>query len=331
MRIRRFLLVTAPLLAAPTWACGSEFSAEPEPFVSTPNQEAGTSTDGTYNDGGASIADASETTDATTTTDASDGVDSGPPTQCIGVGTPGALNTAGALGITGTYTDWAFSAANLTQIAWTLNIDKDIPDIGFFWSHQFGFTNPPAPAGYAGIQENGAFAPPTGGFQKARVALFSIGEGAISGELGDIKAPDGYVKSGFDNSTGVSTMVKFPWIACHTYSMRVTKGDASGANQWWNAYIKDDYTKVETFISRILVPAKWGGLGSGTTVFSERFGYTAVAKCDDIGHASAVFGKPTAVGGTLTGFNNHFYNPTYCPNSRFTNLPTGVRHEMGVK
>ena len=329
MRIRRFLVLVAPLALGHIVACGSQFTTDPAPLGNTSVDSSVSTPPEALDDSGAANEETSDTdgaSDANGTT-----TDSGTPMQCIGVGTPGALNAAGGVATTGTYTDWNFSASNLSQIAWTLNIDKDIPDDGFFWSHQFGFTNPPAPAGYAGIQENGAFAPPSGGFQKARVAIFSIGEGAISGELGDIKAPDGYVKSGFDDSTGVSTMVKYPWVACHNYSLRVTKGDVSGANQWWNAYIKDDYTGVETFISRILVPAKWGGIGSGTTVFSERFGYTAINKCSDFGHASAVFGKPTAIGGSLVSFNNHFYSTLYCPNSRFTNLPTGVRHEMGVK
>lgn len=314
-------LLTAFICAA---GCGSSYSADPPPF--TPG-------------GDASLADSSST--STTDSDAevpeqpADAAievdDSGNPKECIGVGTPGALNAAGGVAVTGTYTDWAFSSANLTELAWTLNVDQDIPNDGYFWSHQFGFSVAGAPAAYAGMQEHGYFNPPSGGVERPRVVLFSVGEGALGAELGDVKAPDGYVKSGFDNSTGWSTMIKYPWVSCRTYAFRVSKGETSGANQWWNAYVKDTYTGIETFISRILVPGAWGGIGSGSTVFSERFSGAAINKCSDFEYSSAVFGKPTAKGGTLLSFNNHFYNPTYCPNSRFTNLPVGTRHEIGVK
>lgn len=329
--MNRFALLSAAaaVTVALAPACGSSFSADPSPFQAA-NDAAAVGADSSSGPSTDDVVDGSASQqpgDSSIQTPA----DSGNPKACIEVGTPGAFNAAGGISVTGTYTDWAFSAANLTELAWTLNIDRDLPNDGFFWAHQFGFSNPGGPAAYAGMQDHGFYNPPGGTFANTRVALFSVGEGALAAELGDIKAPDGYVVSGFDTSTGWSTMIKYPWVACRTYALRVTKGETSGANQWWNAYIKDTYTGVETFISRILVPSAWGGIGSGSTVFSERFGYTKINKCADIEYASAVFGKPTAKGGTLLSFNNHFYNPTDCPNSRFTNLPIGTRHEIGVK
>src|SRR5689334_19850051 len=108
--------------------------------------------------------------------------------------------------------------------------------------------------------------------------------------------------------------------------------DEASGDQWYGGYVTDTVTNVQTMIGRILVPAEWGRLSGFSVYFTERFGFDAVTTCDLMEHASAVFGAPTANGGAVkpVSGSNHFYDPPFCPNSRFTNLHNAVRHEMGV-
>lgn len=287
----------------------------------------------------------SEVTDSVSTSGAqstsSEGTDgassgSGGEPQCEPPGTPGPLNPAGNISPTGTYTDWTWPdvPGGRLSFEWTLNMDFEPPNDGYFWAHQFGFAGPGAAAGYIGLQENGYYVadPPNGKPEITKMALFSIGPGAIVGESG-VPYPEGRAYADFDGASGWNVHIKYAWVPCRTYALRLEHMmDELNGDQWYGGYVTDTATNVETMIGRILVPAQWGRLGGFSVYFSERFGYAAVASCDLMEHASAVFGAPTANDSTVkpASTNNHFYDPPDCPNSRFTNLPNGVRHEMGV-
>jgi hypothetical protein len=256
------------------------------------------------------------------------------PATCEPLGTPGPLCSAGSrIAPTGTYSDWFWPAVTggLRSYEWTLNIDFEPPVDGYFWSHQFGFANPGHSAGYVGLQAHGYFAPPTGGFQRTKMALFSVGPGAIAAEPG-VPPPDGYAKSGFDTDDGWSIHIKYEWVPCRKYALSVRHLSDESRGQWYGAYVRDTATGVETTIGRMLVPSTWGRLGSQSVMWTERFSGRAMTTCADQEHGSAVFGFPTANGGSVrySGTGEHFYNPTACPNSRFTHLTSGVRQEMGV-
>lgn len=265
------------------------------------------------------------------------GGEGGSEPQCEPHGNPGPLNPAGNIAPTGTYTDWTWpgAAGDRLSFEWTLNIDSEPPNDGYFWAHQFGFTGPGAAAGYVGLQENGYYIadPPDGNPEITKMALFSIGSGAIAGESG-VPYPDGRAHADFDGGAGWNIHIKYAWVPCRTYRLRIAHlmDEPPNGDQWYGGYVTDTVTNIETMIGRILVPAQWGRLGGFSVYFSERFGYGAVTSCDILEHASAVFGDPTANGGAVkpASSSNHFYDPPDCPNSRFTDLPSGVRHEMGV-
>jgi hypothetical protein len=56
-----------------------------------------------------------------------------------------------------------------------------------------------------------------------------------------------------------------------------------------------------------------------------------VTNCGDPEPASGIFGTPTANDGQVTPTHmNRFAVPARCGTSRFTELPNGVRQEIGV-
>jgi hypothetical protein len=216
---------------------------------------------------------------------------------------------------------------------WDLQIEHDIPNDGYFWSHQFGFEN--GPAGYFGLQAHGWFqADRDGPVDITKTVVFSIGGESIRAELGDFAYPNGVTNGDFDGADGWSMMARFEWQACEVYRLRVTRqATEPNGDTWIAAFILDPAQNRELFVGRILVPAAWGRFASSSVVWTERFGYAPLTSCSVMEHASATFGVPSANGGTVrpSARNNHFYDPPSCPSSRFTEFPDAVRQEMGVR
>jgi len=256
---------------------------------------------------------------------------------CSLAGEVSPMNPAGAgVGPTGTYSDWTWPAVEggLESLEWTLGIESE-PTDGYFWSHQFAFAGESGVGGYAGLQMNGGFQadPPSGPVEVTKMALFSIAGPAITAELGDVAYPDARVYGDFDGGEGWNIHVKYEWLPCRTYALRVAEVDLDAdGNIWYGGYVRDLVTGDEIYLGRILVPAAWGGFATWSVMWTERFGPAALTDCAQQAHAVATFLAPTGNAGTVVadGPNDHFYDPPSCPSSRFTAVAGGVRQEMGV-
>lgn len=255
--------------------------------------------------------------------------------SCATPGFPDPPNARGvAIGTTTTNTDW-FWPAPLESIEWDLLIERPHVTDGYFWAHQFGFTETPV-GGFIGVQMNGGYRPdpPEGEHEIADMVLIWISGPPVAAELGDIPYPDARTYLQSDRGVQWWTIhAKMNFEACVTYSIRFGReSTAPSGDIWYGGWVRDGSTGVETFVGRILVPSMWGPLAGFTTEITQRIDYTPPLSCSEAEHSSALYSTPTANGGLLrpTDHNNRFDSELRCATSRFTSLPSGVRHELGV-
>jgi hypothetical protein len=259
--------------------------------------------------------------------------------SCGEVGLPGALNAPGPatptnIGTTNLYTDWSWPAP-LDSLEWDLVMESDPEDDGYYWAHQFSFVN--GLTGFFGVQAHG-------GYQQTlterptflKMALLWISSGELNAELGDIQGEDARTLVVSARGTDWTTIhAKYEWSACTVYRLRFGRDgtDASG-NVWYAAWIEDRTTTLLTKIGRIAIPAEWGQLSRLTTTLTTRIDDKPppVTTCDQPEPASAIFGIPSGNDGQLVPTHiNRFPVPARCSSSRFTDLPEGVRHEIGLR
>lgn len=214
---------------------------------------------------------------------------------------------------TGTYTDWNWPGQNYNSFDWqvTPGIDQTGPD-AYFYSHQVGFVG--GDGGYAGMQ----------GDSNGKRAIFSIWQ-AMTATGPEIAQPF----SG--EGTGYQTMIKYNWVTGRAYQYHIQKVSVDADGTWWEASVRDSVTGVTSTIGQIKVPLAWGGLSNFSIVWTER--YTGPMNvCSDIHHSAVTFSNFTANNGTVlpVSHNNHLSDPVNCPGSQISNVPGGVRQEMGV-
>jgi hypothetical protein len=252
---------------------------------------------------------------------------------CGTAGEPGDLNPGGdAIGVTIPYTDWTWPST-FTSLEWELRVESELTRDGYFWAHQFDFSA--GPVGFMGLQGRGGYQPdpPAGPVEISDMVVFWISSSPLDAELGDIDYPDARTDVEVDSRSEWRTIhARYDWDPCTSYHLRVARDpvpDAAGV--WYGAFIRADDDDQETFLGRILVPAAWGSLRS-SSMWSNRVGYSLLGSCRDIEPASALFGIPTADGGTLSPIArvNRFEAPQRCATSRFTVFPGGVRQELGL-
>jgi hypothetical protein len=255
--------------------------------------------------------------------------------SCAVPGVPQAPNARGvAVGTTTTNTDW-FWPAPIESIEWDLLIERDHVTDGYFWAHQFGFSETPV-GGFLGLQMNGGYRedPPDGQYETADMVLLWISGPPIAAELGDIPFPD--ARTYLESDRGVqwwTIHAKVELEPCVTYSLRFGQESAAPSGDvWYGAWVRDGSAGTETFIGRILVPAIWGPLSSFTTEITQRIDYVPPQSCSEAEHSSAFYSTPTANGGAMrpTDHTNRFDSILRCATSRFTDLAGGVRHELGL-
>lgn len=228
-----------------------------------------------------------------------------------------------AIAPTGTYTDVAFDGedGSYTSLEWTLKPLNSPPNDGYFWARQFGGYGWDGTA-YVGLQTR----------------VNGIGDGQQKGIICSIPNSLQAESPGIAISTepeyvGWSVRLLYNWSAGTEYRPRVVKGaDGSSGTRWWNFYVKDLRTNVETYIGRIRVPSPWGDLWGNGTCFSERYSGPAMITCADQGYAAMEFKDFTANNGAIaaTGLFNHLATPIDCPNAAITPFAGGARHEMGI-
>jgi hypothetical protein len=275
------------------------------------------------------------------TTAGSTGVKPQASPSCGEVGVPGPLNEPGPpapgtsdIGTTTLATDWTWPAP-LDSLEWDLVMETDPPHDGYYWAHQFSFVN--GLTGFFGVQAHGGFQLSLdGAVDFVKMALLWIGGSDRTAELGDIQGDDARILVVPARGTEWTTIhAKYEWSACTVYRLRLAKDgtDASG-DVWYGAWIEDRTTMLVTKIGRIAVPQEWGQISRLTTTFTTRIDDKPppVTTCDQPEPASAIFGTPSANERQLTPTPlNRFGSTIRCPSSRFTELPEGVRHEIGLR
>jgi hypothetical protein len=262
-----------------------------------------------------------------------------PSPTCGERGIPGPLNYPGTLspgnvGTTNLYTDWSWPTP-VDSLEWDLVLETDPVTDGYYWAHQFSFVN--GLTGFFGLQAHGGYQTTlTAKIDAVKMAVFWIGGGQLGAELGDIPYPD--ARTLVVNARGADWQTihaKFAWTACHVYHLKIAKnGSDDYGNIWYGAWIDDRTTGASTFIGRIAVPLEWGQLSRLSTTITTRIDNIGqlITLCNQPEPASAIFGTPSANDGTILPTHiNRFVMPPRCPSSRFTELPEGVRHEIGLR
>jgi hypothetical protein len=254
-------------------------------------------------------------------------------TLCGSGGDAGSLEPGGsAVGVTVTYTDWTWPAT-FDSLEWELGVESEFDRDGYFWAHRFAFVG--GPTGFVGIQARGGYQaePPDGFIDVTNMVVFWISSSPLRAELGDVPYPDARTYLTSESGSEWWTIhARYDWDACKTYQFRVgPQATESSGDVWYGAWVRDRATSVETYIGRILVPAAWGKLES-SSMWSTRIGYAPLGSCRDPEPASALFGIPTADGGTLrpSSHTNRLAEPRECGTSRVTDFRNGVRQEIGL-
>lgn len=263
-----------------------------------------------------------------------------PSPTCGEAATPVPLTTSGTqLGTTNVYTNWTWPAP-IDSLEWDLVIETDPPNDGYYWLHQFSFVNS-GTSGFLGLQAHGGYTDPAnpGPIDFTKMAVFWISGPPTDAELGDFTGKNG--RKAQVTQYGVAWMTihgKFEWSACHVYHLKLgPDGTTDAGDIWYGAWITDKTTGVEAFLGRMLIPASWGQLQTLSVMETTRIDNAAtdvpVVTCADPEPASAIFGMPTANDGSVVPAapQSRFAMPPRCATSRYTNLPEGVRHELGVR
>ncbi len=162
---------------------------------------------------------------------------------------------------------------------------EDVSATGtYFWSHKFGFLN--GDGGYIGLQNMGNT---VSGQYNTKVAVFSIFSTAIDATPGNCKIEYGNFDGGA--GTGTSCRIPYNWTLGHQYRLRTVIGkNSDAAGTWWDGYVTDLTTGVETQIDYIKVPKSWSGINS-SIMWTEYFGAHADT-CDTHPYARAHFFTP---------------------------------------
>ena len=274
---------------------------------------------------------------------ATGGVSTGgsPVDACNQEGTPGGVNGRGSgVGVTIPHTDWTWPDL-LTSLEWDLTVETELERDGYFFTHEFRLES--GAYGFLGMQPRGRYSPDLSqpDVDITNIVVFWIsaaplGTPPLDSELGDIQPPDARTSAQVQqNIQWLAINARYDFEICRTYRLRVaTDSTDSSGNIWYAAYVRDLTTDIETYLGRILVPAEWGKMQVTTTMWSNRIGHAALTSCSSAEPASALYGTPSAVvDGEVVApeRSRNRYEAPACPDARFTVLPSGVRHELGVR
>lgn len=262
--------------------------------------------------------------------------------QCLASATPGPFNRVGLeFGATETSTDWTWPT-NVDAMEWDLMVERELPTRsrseaplgGYYWMHRFSFTN--GVAGIFGLQADGGYQtdPPNSAIEITKMAVFWVSGPPLDAELGDILYPDARVAPA--TASGLSWLTihaRFPWRSCHIYRMRVApESEDDAGNRWYGAWINDVTDGTETLLGRVLLPPDVGRFSAFSVSRTTPIDFGTPASCSAHSPVSATFGTPRSPDGSViaSAYSNRFAEPPRCGNSRFAEVPGGVRHELGI-
>ncbi len=209
----------------------------------------------------------------------------------------------------GTYTEWFWPAKGFRSLEHELVVEADPgPDTTYFWAHQF--RTEAGEGGYVGLQTKGNRADGSLG----KMAIFSFWD-----TLG-AEGP-GVVRFGGEGE-GWSCRLPFLWEPGRPYRVRVEVVEEDDRTRAWGASVDGRELGV------ILAPARWGGLGPWSVMWTEYYG-GPLARCADLPYSRVTFSTPVADGATAPHRSHDHLGDGDCGGSRVTRTDAGVRHEMG--
>lgn len=233
---------------------------------------------------------------------------------------------------TSTFTDvaWLSQSTQPYSHSWTVMPEND-PEDWINWQYQAKLVSASGVI-KASLQAHGA---DPGGGAARKVVVFSMSGGAdtVSASLGPTftGGSTGLVA----NSGGVrSITVDYDWVAGNQYRflLSVDGNDGSG-HPGWGLWVTNLNTSAMTLVGHIYVDASLGNIDSAlaTTISTDRFGPYTPASEDDIHYAGALFTDFVMANGLpATGFTNRFSTTVVSERSAISNVPNGVRHELGT-
>lgn len=249
---------------------------------------------------------------------------------CNAPGSPGPVNAAGSTnGVTLTYTDWTWPSA-VDSMEFEIMVETQARSDGYFWAHEFDFVG--GSGGFLGIQQRGGYQaePPNGQVDIANMVVFWISGGQLAAELGDIAFPEARTHLRDDQWWTINA--RYDFRPCRSYWLRVGRqGTDPSGNLWYGAWIRDGESGASTFIGRILVRAALGQLAPLSSMFSNRVIPAVATSCSTPEPASVQFGVPFGGDGSVRpSRHENRFEMRMCPTSRFTELASSVRHEVGL-
>jgi hypothetical protein len=207
----------------------------------------------------------------------------------------------------GPYTQWSWPSTDsgYDEMRWDLEPRTDPSPVGYFWSHQVALVR--GEAGYLGLQTEGS--EPTG-----KIAIFSVW-GAIDADGPEYAAPF----SG--EGIGMTVRIRYQWAPGRPERLAI-RAEGHG---WWRAEVDNRQ------IGRVRVDSAWGGLGSTSIMWTERYA-PPLRSCSDLGHSVAWFGTPIADGSVIPlDHHNFLADHQGCPGSSVYDLDGGVVQVMGAR
>jgi hypothetical protein len=234
-------------------------------------------------------------------------------------------------------TDWNLSHAT-SQLEWDLVIEKDapgsdestgVPYSGYYWKQEFNFDS--SAAVIVGLQSGGVYKDTPTAPEKdyTKMAVFWISGSNIEAELGDIKGPNARAVEQQADKLYMTIHAKFAWELCHVYHFRFAP-QLVDAVIWYGVWIEDRTTGETVFLGRMHLPEEPGMIKPSVTSTTQAIRLNP-PRCSLIKPVSAFFGIPTAsAGDPALDPRTRSITPLGCARSRWTTLPSAVRHEVGI-
>lgn len=181
----------------------------------------------------------------------------------------------------------------------------------YFWSIQFSIQN--GDQGYMGLQtdvlDNNGHSVGKG----ANVAMWGATNATTNGK-------DSVVRTNTDGALGNGLYMPYEWTANTAYRMRIWQDGSDDAGFWWQFWIKNESTGIDTHIGNIYNPLK-NYIANSSVVWTEYYGPERTAPCDSPVRKPEVvmFLNPTMnndgnTGSQITPVSSSVSNPNNCPN-----------------
>lgn len=164
-----------------------------------------------------------------------------------------------------------------------------------YWAHQWGYARG-GEGGYAGLQQRSG----TDKYLNFSIWGASGWHSTAAGASCQFFGHEG---------DGVQCAMPYAWVTGVTYAVSIERPDAMS----WRAVITDSRSGVTTAVATIVLPDDRGGI-SWLSEWVENFsqGDEALPSCAAVPRATAVFGRPTANGGTVASTSSLAYTYGNC-------------------